>query len=677
MDKTKGIFVEKENISTLFKALTQRIEKYQKTHERSTVTKKALTKRCEKGRSKCNRRQDEGDELEDSNSNDDDTETKKRSNDTSQKWKAKDALVIAREAVRTASPAHVHITEGEQSVDEERAKDQDNDATMKKPLMQLNEAGNDNSKNSSSNSSSGVDIDKPRQPMPDIGNQEVDTFRFPKHMTIAEAQQLQVGDVIDHRDCVGRYQVGQVLHCDNKGNVVIKYLDWDDTWNERCNFNKELFRFAKSNIISTSWQINKYKYIYKYIYTYIYMYICIICIYLYLFIYVYIFFIFVLTRCAMKHLTVGDTLEVNPQMANDKGGEDNLGWSRGTIRRLDDKSGQVQVQFIDKRSSKIRQHWVHLDDATECAPANTYTRPNIVSWCDIKTPRQRLMFEEVEQKANYVDITPVTISDSTLSKSNMECQSAVMDMSTTTTTSKVIYSLSENNMTMSQTPPFSQGQKQGITKMEPLHTTNTCASAKDYPLEGTSGVIANKRRHSVFFESNNKRVEPKLLNELRRSVLKHNSEDIRKDGNQQCKLLQKAIITTTTASISTNTTAACNDAQINAANDYISKAVVNIQIPSEASQNKKRASFDMLQQAPVLSTLAIIKKSNGFLNQQVVVPFSDVSIVTLETIGTSVKPFYLFLVMVAGMCFCTFLPILFTFLCNLKFLLVFVTVMPA
>ncbi len=50
------------------------------------------------------------------------------------------------------------------------------------------------------------------------------------------------------------------------------------------------------------------------------------------------------------------------------------GWRTARIVRLDDKSGQVQVQYTSARNGRDHLYWVHFDDVEECAPLYTHSR---------------------------------------------------------------------------------------------------------------------------------------------------------------------------------------------------------------------------------------------------------------------------------------------------------------
>ncbi|ETO08763.1 hypothetical protein RFI_28626 [Reticulomyxa filosa] len=135
------------------------------------------------------------------------------------------------------------------------------------------------------------------------------------HMTIEEAENLQLHDFIDHRDEVGRYLYASIV--EKLGSrLKIHYEGWGRRWDSYNDYKKEIKRFAKARTISA--------------------------------------------RPAHRFINLkkGDFVDINPKMRYP-------GWVAGEIRRKDKKSGQVQVVY--EKDNKFQLIWVHLDDVDSIA----------------------------------------------------------------------------------------------------------------------------------------------------------------------------------------------------------------------------------------------------------------------------------------------------------------------
>eukprot|EP01084_Bolivina_argentea_P049079 90314_1 len=142
---------------------------------------------------------------------------------------------------------------------------------------------------------------------------------FAQHMTHKQAQDLRVGDVIDHREENGIVRNAMVM--DKYGSNVflhyIGYLDDSNRWDICCSYDTELHRFASKDSISKR------------------------------------------PAHRLKHLRYGDMLDVNCK---------SNGWKVAKIKRKE--SGQIEVSFYSKYSDNF---WVHLDNSRECDALGVHT----------------------------------------------------------------------------------------------------------------------------------------------------------------------------------------------------------------------------------------------------------------------------------------------------------------
>ena len=138
---------------------------------------------------------------------------------------------------------------------------------------------------------------------------------FESHMPLQDAFKLKIHDKLDHRDQVGRFVYATVSEKQGS-NLKIHYDGWSRKWDTWSDFQKEIHRFAKAGSISKR------------------------------------------PAHRFKQLKKGDYVDINPTQRHP-------GWKCGEIRRLDQKSGQVQVVY--ESADKNYLYWAHLDHKEEIA----------------------------------------------------------------------------------------------------------------------------------------------------------------------------------------------------------------------------------------------------------------------------------------------------------------------
>ena len=141
-----------------------------------------------------------------------------------------------------------------------------------------------------------------------------DTPPFRPHMTLEQASNLKVHDEIYHRDQVGRFLYATVSEKQGT-NLKIRYVGWSRKWDTWSDFNAEIHRFAVAGSISKR------------------------------------------RAHRFEHFKKGDKIDINPQS--------HPGWKCGEIRKLDQKSGHVQVVFESMNKNYL--YWAHLDNEAEIA----------------------------------------------------------------------------------------------------------------------------------------------------------------------------------------------------------------------------------------------------------------------------------------------------------------------
>ena len=138
---------------------------------------------------------------------------------------------------------------------------------------------------------------------------------FVPHMKLKEAFALAVHGKVDHRDQVGRFVFATVSEKQGT-NLKIHYDGWSRKWDTWSDFNVELHRYAAAGSISKR------------------------------------------QRHRFRDLKKGDYVDVNPSQRHP-------GWKCGEIRKVDSKSGQVQVGY--ESQGKTYLYWAHIDNAAEIA----------------------------------------------------------------------------------------------------------------------------------------------------------------------------------------------------------------------------------------------------------------------------------------------------------------------
>jgi len=196
---------------------------------------------------------------------------------------------------------------------------------------------------------------------------------FLAHMTLQEAYALQVGDLLDHRDKMGKWRAAEVVDVEGV-KFLVRYEDIssgsphkrEDTWSDPT---EELWRFAPYHSLSNRMS----------------------------------------TR--MPLVSVKHFLDVNPRS--------HPGWTKGTVRQMDTdessqiKSGQVQVQYkaYCPILNKVREfcYWMHLDNPGEIAAASSKTLPQtaISGYQD-----KRIVSRLIHSKENNGRFPPDNLLDS-------------------------------------------------------------------------------------------------------------------------------------------------------------------------------------------------------------------------------------------------------------------------
>merc|ERR1712129_514107 len=161
---------------------------------------------------------------------------------------------------------------------------------------------------------------------------------FQSHMSLKEASRLTIHDKIDHRDQVGRFVYATVSEKQGP-NLKIHYDGWSRKWDTWSDFHKEIHRFAKAGSISKR------------------------------------------PAHRFNELKKSDYVDINPSQRHP-------GWKCGEIRRLDQKSGQVQVVY--ECAEKNYLYWAHLDNKSEIAEFPTMSGLNQAN--------QQQLFKEQQPK---------------------------------------------------------------------------------------------------------------------------------------------------------------------------------------------------------------------------------------------------------------------------------------
>merc|ERR1712176_788736 len=173
---------------------------------------------------------------------------------------------------------------------------------------------------------------------------------FESHMTLSAALNLKVHDKIDHRDQAGRFVFATVSEKQGT-NLKIHYDGWSRKWDTWSDFGSEIHRFAAPGSISKR------------------------------------------ASHRFKTLKKGDYVDINPTQRHP-------GWKCGEIRRLDQKSGQVQVVYecLDKNYL----YWAHLDNFEEIAEFTSKSGTMHTTQIDIIKKQEKVEKVEVVEQINQV-----------------------------------------------------------------------------------------------------------------------------------------------------------------------------------------------------------------------------------------------------------------------------------
>jgi len=180
--------------------------------------------------------------------------------------------------------------------------------------------------------------------------------KFDNHMAMADAYKLKVHDKIDHRDQVGRFVYATVAE-KRGGNLKIHYDGWSRKWDTWSDFEQEIHRFAKAGSISKR------------------------------------------PAHRFNDLKKGDWVDLNPTQRHP-------GWKTGEIRRLDQKSGQVQVVYNAQEKNFL--YWAHLDNVDEIAEFASQTQQPAPQQAQNQTSPQHVygMQKPPQQQQPYKQAQP-------------------------------------------------------------------------------------------------------------------------------------------------------------------------------------------------------------------------------------------------------------------------------
>eukprot|EP01083_Nonionella_stella_P267256 902997_1 len=191
---------------------------------------------------------------------------------------------------------------------------------------------------------------------------------FVLHMTLDEASQLRVNDMVDHRDIEGCFvsakvigQTGTALH--------LHYPGWDDKWNVWNDYNTELYKFAKHKSISQR------------------------------------------PRHRLFALKINDFVDVNPC--------EHKGWRIGKVEEID--LGQVKITYdIDDERNEVSRSvtWAHIDNRKEIEALHTFTSAEQMMIHDDETniasenhPSESNDSMVCEKQSDQINYNPIELSN--------------------------------------------------------------------------------------------------------------------------------------------------------------------------------------------------------------------------------------------------------------------------
>ena len=176
-----------------------------------------------------------------------------------------------------------------------------------------------------------------------------------KAMSLLAASKLKVGDKLDHKHKVsGKFEAAEVRSISSILGVELKYEGRIKT--ARIDYNLQLERIAEAGAVSSR------------------------------------------PAHRLKDVQIGDEVDVNPIyfVSNSK----HSGWKRGVIKKLDETSGQVQVEY--KYNGTGYKYWTHLDNEDEIAEYESMTSKIGMTISDLLQDDIEDDLEETEQR--YIDM---------------------------------------------------------------------------------------------------------------------------------------------------------------------------------------------------------------------------------------------------------------------------------
>lgn len=148
----------------------------------------------------------------------------------------------------------------------------------------------------------------------DVDSNTFDSNEF--HMTQHQVSQLQLNNVIDHRDRKGKWRLAKVGDIADEGRrICIHYIDLDpEEGNRWVQASTDYKNFAKPSSISKR------------------------------------------GAHRFRDIQVNDLIMVRPRNNENQ-------WFKGWIDKIDDESAQILIKYVD--DSETKSWWSHLDDFNE------------------------------------------------------------------------------------------------------------------------------------------------------------------------------------------------------------------------------------------------------------------------------------------------------------------------
>ena len=175
---------------------------------------------------------------------------------------------------------------------------------------------------------------------------------FIEHMTLSQAQLLEVNDNIDFRSDNG-YVFGATIIDKVGPELTVQFKNnMGQISKIKSNYNKEIYRFAKYLTISKR------------------------------------------VSHRMLNLQVGNTVDVNPKCNGDDDDEKSE-WMVGEIIQKDFKSGQCQIEYSYNNQKNL--YWVHTDNVDEIAPYLTHYDMSMI----MDTYLDPIRSDQEEENKNY------------------------------------------------------------------------------------------------------------------------------------------------------------------------------------------------------------------------------------------------------------------------------------